>query len=1688
LFSALELHAQTYPSALSTILTNPKTIFLDEYADPFQPHIKTTIYFTDFTEPSWSFALRLKITGPNGIVIQTKPGIKPVTPVIVSPGQPYELQGADLAFYFNYNNLNFTNISRAQLEVNNRLPEGLYTFCFEAIDYESGKVLSRPACASAYLTLNDPAIILNPACGSVVENISLQNILFQWQLSNANGNLNLSQLTYEIDLYEVNNGWSNPATAILNNQALPIWQSLPLQQNNYLYTNIDPPLEKGKRYIFTVKTLESNGRSSFKNGGYSMPCYFHYGYYENDTIDIVKPLDEFQFSLSTASEFKWKKPRKALNNQMVTYTLKLVEVNENQDPETAILNNTPFYEQTYLPVNSSIIDKTIPVMFWTNVKRMGNYAWQVFAQSGSQQVAKSKVQRFTGPPEIENFIAGGFFMTVTKLTSFNKTTNTISGKCKTILNSAWGNVETEFSYTNIGITPLGGNEWAMISGTISDKITCPSYTLQPAVFADNKTAFFKPDSVFVDLSNLKLSGKIEWNFPHAGNSQQIEKISSKRCKLTLANSTFYLNNSYTIPLEKDYRIPLLEPLGFTVKLNQSSFLNIYQSKYEFNFNGFVQLPQNVPNHNRSAAHVAFENTNQVHYIIQNANSNSESIKLAQNTKFGLLPTHYVIDLSERQSPGEFISDSAWKGFFITQAKLEMPKQAESSGQITLPFAKEFNFTNTLLDTNKAYVTNRGLYFTSTIPFALSDSIKFNTFVSKLGYFYSNIHESEIKRAFISGGIYIPVIDTVNSFPYRVEMTDYGFNEGYLTSGLANTTFTFNALGGAEQKIPITIKRAVFKTKNRLEMDLDMSWPYFQLNLTGVQRFSVWGNGNIGFDVPNGKAALTYQASGKASNFDITVDYLGCGRNGNAYAFGASAKINLDEEISGEMGPPVVNAYSIYKNPLLTGLIFIPTSTIIPTSSSTTNSANTTSYASSTSGYTNAVGNDLTNAFEGLGVQINPLTSESITLNPDSVISNDPLIKNNLITDLGKIIDVIYRLKPFIQEVAEIEDEDWASLDMVNLILKSDIAKKSESLNAKELMNYVLVKVLDELVNRINKPIQDVSDKAMLKVRTAINAKIITPINGTIDKNLTSIFDKLETKIKGQVDGQYHAVVTKVFLSVRSNVINGVKTSVANSFETNITSKITNFVQLGVTAKVKTFVKTEVTAAGMQLIHNGANANINLNSILQNSGTMFESIADTIKDVIMNISGANLLNTGESLVEDAIRGINWDAIANQVLQELVLNGISNAVANGISQAFGSAAGPYANAILSTVKFDFSNLGEKLKNGEFDKIVKFDPTTIYLQTPAIDVRGCLIFTKDDPTYGDSWQADVFVRVKVPNEDNPVEITAFFLNGKTTQQPQNFSYWFAKLSVTGFEIPLNPIPVTWYGVEGFAYSKMQRTNPTTVIPNNQNKFGIGCKFYFYDSQSSGKTYLFDLGAEAEFNQGGFSIQLVGNASVLNYQKTNGKYQAPGFITGTGTLGYYKTPECKKVAGNFSVKLNTEPLICAGGDIGLDLRGPNNWKVWAGTQQNPIGVKILCKDFLSNTAFMEVSNTGFQAGLDMNVHITAQSPWIQFTGIKVRGFANLDFGYHAYTSISWDPTFTINEATISAWLSANIGVDYETSAGSNSLTLAGISLSGTLTYKSQPQSELHGSLAGSITVLNLNLGFNTPVNYSLSQQQIIN
>ena len=65
MFTCVTYAQVIYPSNITTTLTPPYSIYLDEYSNPLTPKIKANIVFTDFTEASWDVYLKLKITGSN---------------------------------------------------------------------------------------------------------------------------------------------------------------------------------------------------------------------------------------------------------------------------------------------------------------------------------------------------------------------------------------------------------------------------------------------------------------------------------------------------------------------------------------------------------------------------------------------------------------------------------------------------------------------------------------------------------------------------------------------------------------------------------------------------------------------------------------------------------------------------------------------------------------------------------------------------------------------------------------------------------------------------------------------------------------------------------------------------------------------------------------------------------------------------------------------------------------------------------------------------------------------------------------------------------------------------------------------------------------------------------------------------------------------------------------------------------------------------------------------------------------------------------------------------------------------------------------------------------------------------------------------------------------------------------------
>jgi hypothetical protein len=273
-FTTQNSYAQTYPVQITTLLNPPFSGYLPDYGSLGNQNLKLLVQFNDFTKPSYNIKLKFKLTGQN-ITLQSK-SYYFEGPFTLIPGVPLEISGSDLAGLLSSNNLDFSNLSKNEYETGKVLPEGLYTLCFTAYDYNNPTNIqvSNQSCYSAWMLLNDPPYLNMPLCGNPVTVSNPQNLTFLWTSMNLTSPNSAANTSYEFSLYQIQPNGASPNNII---QTLPpIYQTTTaLTTLNYGLT--DPVLNLGREYVWRVKAIDNSGRDVFKNQGYSQLCTFTYG-------------------------------------------------------------------------------------------------------------------------------------------------------------------------------------------------------------------------------------------------------------------------------------------------------------------------------------------------------------------------------------------------------------------------------------------------------------------------------------------------------------------------------------------------------------------------------------------------------------------------------------------------------------------------------------------------------------------------------------------------------------------------------------------------------------------------------------------------------------------------------------------------------------------------------------------------------------------------------------------------------------------------------------------------------------------------------------------------------------------------------------------------------------------------------------------------------------------------------------------------------------------------------------------------------------------------------------------------------------------------------------------------------------------------------------------------------------------
>ncbi|MEP1093929.1 MAG: hypothetical protein ABJG78_02400 [Cyclobacteriaceae bacterium] len=893
LATSASLSAQRFPSTTSIQLLPPYSTNLEEYASMANDRVMVTAVFNDFSVPSFSVRFKLTIKSGN-VSLQTNPNAV-FEPIQLLPGQLEQFSGFDLAEYFNINNMVVSGIEKSELLIGQGLPEGMYTFTIEIVDYRSGITISNEATAMAPVFLNDPPQIVFPTCGTSITEIEPQNIQFQWLPLHLGSPNSAFSTEYELTLVEVPEGL-NPEEAMRS--ALPTFQTT-VASNSFLYDVSAPLLQNGKTYAYRVRAIDSDNLGLFKNDGYSNVCWFKFGFNTDGDISLKGPENNSIVNGRNRLVFSWDAPNNLEAGQLHRYEYKLVKLEEGENPEEAIFSKPSFYEEQLGETSAAFGSSfTLPV----DLDAESQYAWQVKAYSSNIEVASSQPSILNSSPKISSFFAGS--QQVKIITLANEDFNNLSGKG--LLKLEQDGAEYEVTFSGLRLKVVAG-KLILDNGEINYRL--------PERFSDillipdvdkNGEAIFHPSRIRLDKRKLEIFGQVNWGFHLPKKDGEPIIISSD--SLWMNYDVLKLNGP--AKLHANNRFELLEPYDFQLNLSEESDFYITNNFYKQRFSGQVVMPSNVASGTGKEVAYSFSKWSQLFYNTLNLDLKNDPVSLTRNTNISLIPETAVLDFSFEESSGALGNDAEWVGLNYEKYAIQYESKLDPD-QLELPETLTHDYTQTTSSEQKGWITNGGLQFEINRRFDEDgDGIAFfNEFRGSLKELKLLIEDSEVSEGHVKGFIRIPVVSEDERFFYTLPVTTDGFEVGYLDEELEERYFSFNRYGG-ENKVDFTIKRAVFAQNERLDLVVDVELPTLGITMTGVEDFRAYGDYFIGFGKRNGALPLAQQVVGEYDGFDLFIDQVGASFANGSYAFSYSATMPLGEEFSGDNGPPRINMHSV----------------------------------------------------------------------------------------------------------------------------------------------------------------------------------------------------------------------------------------------------------------------------------------------------------------------------------------------------------------------------------------------------------------------------------------------------------------------------------------------------------------------------------------------------------------------------------------------------------------------------------------------------------------------------------------------------------------------------------------------------------------------------------------------------------
>ncbi|NRF39469.1 carboxypeptidase-like regulatory domain-containing protein [Pedobacter foliorum] len=323
---------------------------------------KVLLILQNLTNTQKTIKLAGQLEGDNGIKISTRSNYVPLQAIVLNPNETKQLNGLALKDIFDINTLNVYGVDKVKIIQTSRLPEGNYSFCLQALDYNNNQLLSASAplgCTNISIAYPEPPILIWPQNSSAVPPVNPTVINFNW----TNPGTVPMGTQYIIQMAAMPDNVAKDPNQLLNETSFPLL-SQTVNGFSYNYTIGNLGLQPGKKYAWRVQAVDPSGKVVFKNNGFSAASVFLYGEQLPATQMLaVNQMKEISILIPTPDSMGKKID---VNNKQALY-LRWKLINSDVDI-TSTPNRTRGRNGAPRMVNTSIEGTYVPMKYTIEIR------------------------------------------------------------------------------------------------------------------------------------------------------------------------------------------------------------------------------------------------------------------------------------------------------------------------------------------------------------------------------------------------------------------------------------------------------------------------------------------------------------------------------------------------------------------------------------------------------------------------------------------------------------------------------------------------------------------------------------------------------------------------------------------------------------------------------------------------------------------------------------------------------------------------------------------------------------------------------------------------------------------------------------------------------------------------------------------------------------------------------------------------------------------------------------------------------------------------------------------------------------------------------------------------------------------------------------------------------------------------